>query len=79
MPNTYYVHTKSRGLIFAILRSLSFSGQVHTIYPSALGLHWFSLGQTLVLKMVVFVIMELLKRLHLLYQVWVWELFSSVS
>lgn len=62
----YYVtlsdqgHTKSRGLIFAVLRSLS--GQA--IYPSALGLHWFSLGQTLVLKIVIFVVMELLKRLH---------------
>ena len=44
MPNTYYVHTKSRGLIFAILRSLSFSGQVHTIYPSALVLTWSDTG-----------------------------------
>lgn len=45
MPNTYYVYTKSRGLIFAILRSLSFwSSNLPICIGSSLVLTWSNTG-----------------------------------
>lgn len=51
--------------------SLSFfliSGQVHTKWFICLGFHWFPLGRTLVLKIVIPVTARLLKRLS--FRVW---------
>ena len=45
MPSTYYVHTKSRGLVFAILRSLSFwSSNLPICIGISLVLTWSNTG-----------------------------------